>query len=360
MIYIILYVYIMNNLPNIIFIADNNHFRIWPGKTYYDLLTYVKNNNNQYNISLFWTDTEESQIYNAINSMSPILIVFFITGCIKVECSKFMKVFQSKIPIACAMLDMFFPSVGLNDYKLPNALIHFGKNKYIENCYKHFFPTKCITSFNSRFINTNKFKNYNLPKTYDILLYGSRNYQYKFKKEPLEPIQNFIEKYETMHNVNITHDTDLYFYPLRHKLEEIIIKYQDKYNIHILPESSIYNSPIVNEDLSKLINQSHITIACSTIANVLMHKYLEIAASNSVILGDIPEDYRELFKDNIIEVDYFMSEDEILNIIDNALQNKNELKNMSEKLYQRIHNEHNLDCAVNNFNEVFQEISSNT
>ena len=55
-----------------------------------------------------------------------------------------------------------------------------------------------------------------------------------------------------------------------------------------------------------------------------------------------------------------MSEDEILNIIDNALQNKNELKNMSEKLYQRIHNEHNLDCAVNNFNEVFQEISSNT
>ena len=47
MIYIILYVYIMNNLPNIIFIADNNHFRIWPGKTYYDLLTYVKNNNNR-------------------------------------------------------------------------------------------------------------------------------------------------------------------------------------------------------------------------------------------------------------------------------------------------------------------------
>ena len=37
-----------------------------------------------------------------------------------------------------------------------------------------------------------------------------------------------------------------------------------------------------------------------------------------------------------------MNDEEILNIIDNALSNKNKLLEMSDRLYNKVHEEHNL------------------
>ena len=127
---------------NVIFIADNNHYRIWPGKTYYDLITYVAQNSTQYNITIFWTDDAHNVIFQAIETFKPELIVFFITGCIRQECAGLTDIFNKNIPVACAMLDMFFPYHGKTDYKLPDALIHIGKQKNILSCYKSIFPEK--------------------------------------------------------------------------------------------------------------------------------------------------------------------------------------------------------------------------
>ena len=44
----------------------------------------------------------------------------------------------------------------------------------------------------------------------------------------------------------------------------------------------------------------------------MMHKYLEISASKSVILGNIPSDYEDIFRGNIVEVTEFMSDNDIL------------------------------------------------
>lgn len=348
----------INNLQNVIFIAEFNHYKRWPGKSYYDLVTYVQKHTKNYKIHLFWTDDAKDRIIETIKTTSPSLIVFFITGCIKAECSNLMDIFQMKIPVACAMLDMFFPYYGKTDYTLPDALIHIGKNDGIVSCYQEIFPNKCVTSFSSRFINLCRFKDYKLEKKYDILIYGTRTYDYPFKKEELPAVQRFISAYEKEKNVCVEDDTLINFYYLRKRLETLIEKNQERYRVKILPKSGIYDATVANEDLSKLINQSHLTIACTTVCDVMMHKYLEISASKSVILGNIPSDYEDIFRGNIVEVTEFMSDNDILDKIDSALNNPEQLASMANRLYNEIREKHSIEHSVSNFEEVFQEICS--
>ena len=181
-------------------------------------------------------------------------------------------------------------------------------------------------------------------------------YEYAFKKENLPSIQDFISYYEEHTGTKVEDDTLINFYYLRAKIENVLIKNQDKYNLKILPKSGIYNAKITNEYLSMLINQSRMTIACTTLCDVMMHKYLEIAASKSVIVGNIPSDYRELFEGNMVEITHKMTESEIMDKIDNALSDPENLNSMSNRLYDRVCDEHNLNKAVSNFEDVFSEI----
>ena len=86
-----------------------------------------------------------------------------------------------------------------------------------------------------------------------------------------------------------------------------------------------------------------------------MAKYLEIAGSYSGILGNIPSDYEDLFKNNIIEVTEWMSDEEILNIIDNALKDKQKLWDITKKLGDKIHKEYNLNCCVKDMDNIFKD-----
>jgi len=79
---------------------------------------------------------------------------------------------------------------------------------------------------------------------------------------------------------------------------------------------------------------------------------MEIPASNSVILGKYPSEYKDLFEGNIIEVDEFMEDEKIINIIDDALSDKNKLLEMSQRLYNKVHAEHNFNKAIEDFNDV--------
>ena len=83
---------------------------------------------------------------------------------------------------------------------------------------------------------------------------------------------------------------------------------------------------------------------------------METAASYSAILGNIPSDYEELFKNNIVEVTEWMCDEEILSIIDKALEDKEKLWKMTQRLGDRVHSEYNLDVAVKNIDKVFDNI----
>ena len=143
---------------------------------------------------------------------------------------------------------------------------------------------------------------------------------------------------------------------MRTKLEKLLIKHKNKYKLHIINQASIFDASIANEELSKLINKSWLTLSTCTRADIPMAKYFEIAASYSGILGNIPSDYTKLFKNNIIEVTEWMDDNEILNIIDNALKDKKKLSKIITKLGDIIHKEYNLEAGVKDMDNIFEEI----
>jgi hypothetical protein len=345
-------------MQNIVFIADSTYYKNMNAKVCYDLITHIRDYNEKYKIKIFWTDEDPYQTHQQIINISPKLVVFFEINNFQPKTKEFAFVFDMNIPVYLFLDDSYYINRNTCNCEYTqrvDGLIFWYNNKSVHDSYSRVFPNKHITNINSRFVNTETFKDYGLEKKYDILLYGSRVYYYEYKREQIDDIQNYIKQYEQHNNVLVDNDTKLSFYPLRCKLHSIILRNQHKYNIHIVDEAC-YDSPVANAELSKLINQSHLTITCSSIANVLLHKYLEISASKSTILGDIPSDYYDLFKDNIIEVNKFMSDEHIEQIIDNALSNKHVLADKHEKLYHNIHTHHNLKKATESFTNVITSI----
>ena len=93
---------------------------------------------------------------------------------------------------------------------------------------------------------------------------------------------------------------------------------------------------ISNENLSKKINQSWLTICTSSYANVLLGKYIETSMSNSCVLGDMPPDGLNYWKDNYIHIDNKMSDNEIIEIINNSLKDKENIKNKIKNMNRII------------------------
>ena len=154
------------------------------------------------------------------------------------------------------------------------------------------------------YFDTNIFKNWNLPKKYNILLYGC------------------IYKNG---------------YPLRHKIHYLLRRLESKKENKIMivkfPGYKKKDSVPRNENLSKLINQSKFCIATKSIHNMMVKKYQEIILSGSNIIGDIPSDYEELLKNKIIYVDKNYDYNKILKILKKCIDSKYDhlLKNNLEE-----------------------------
>lgn len=192
----------------------------------------------------------------------------------------------------------------LNKKKINNLITPYYKNegiKFIKSKIK-----KINIIYLPHHINNNYFKNYNLEKKYDIFIFG-----------------NISPK----------------FYPFRHRLYNLLIKNKDKFNVKILNGFRNYfrfNEKVSNQNLSKIINRSWITICTSSKFNLLLGKYIETAMSNSVICGNIPTDGINTFKNNIIEINEKMSDDEIITIISNNLNNKDKLSKLSNVCQKKM------------------------
>lgn len=343
---------------NIVFLADVTYYKNMNARVCYDFITKVRDYTKDYSITIFWTDEDVYHVYDEIIKLQPKLIIVFEINNFQVKTKDFEFIFSLNIPVYIFLDDTYYINRNTSTCEYTcrtSGLIFWYKNQKLINSYQRVFPDKTITNIDSRFVNTNVFKDWGLQKVYDIVMYGSRIYYYEYKREQNDSIQDYIKKYEQHTNTEVTTDTKISFYPLRCKMLSVLEKLKHKYRIKIVTEAC-YDSPLANEELSQLINQSYMTITCSSIADVLLHKYLEISASNSAVLGDIPSDYNDLFKGNIVELDSFMSEERIIEIIDEALVNKIQLTEMSKRLSQRVHTEHNLHKASESFTRVIDEL----
>ena len=235
---------------------------------------------------------------------------------------------------------------------IKNVILPY-KNNLIVNSY----PDKNILNFNSRYFDNKIYKDYKLGKKYDILIYGTRDIPYNISNNKLKVIENYKKEYKEQYQKECHNTID--FYELRTKLEKILMKYKHKYNIRILENGKKLKSyPITGIELSKIINQSYLTVCCSSVCDLLFYKHLEIPASNSVIVGDYPRDYEEIFKNNIVKIDKYMGEEEIINKIDDALNDKKGLLEKSQRLHDIIHKEHCLEKSIDDFKSIINTIET--
>ena len=111
---------------------------------------------------------------------------------------------------------------------------------------------------------------------------------------------------------------------------------------------------ITGEDLYKLISQSYLTCACCEINGSLVSKYYEINLCGSIVLGDYPEyETERVIRDNMVYVNLQMSEAEIINKIEDALNNKHLLETYSNNTKSYLNENYMMDNGVKHFDTFF-------
>ena len=108
-------------------------------------------------------------------------------------------------------------------------------------------------------------------------------------------------------------------------IPELLKKYPTL-NIKIVEHPGYVNidlsKAVMQQDLSKLINESCFTIATSSVAGIFVKKYIEIPLSGSVIVGDIPIGYEDLLENNIVEISQNTKNDDIFKKILDIINGK--------------------------------------
>lgn len=148
-------------------------------------------------------------------------------------------------------------------------------------------------------------------------------------------------------------------YPFRKRLFDLILANKDvdpKLNVYYIPyDSSTYNPAHCEKGLSKLLNKSKLCIATKSRYDYLVGKYFEISSSGCLIAGDIPTDGRELLKDNILELNQSMTDDEIINKIRDCLNNYSENIDKINNFKIKVDSVYNLDKYIEKLIQIITE-----
>ena len=214
-----------SNRKNILFIADYFFFKNINNKAYYNFINYIANN-SYHNVKIIYTDHNKEDALKETVSFNANIIIFFEINAFQHHTKNFSFVFKLNIPTYIFLDDSYYISSITSKCEYVNSctgIIFWYKNKKIINSYKKKFPTKHILNFDSRYVNTDVYKDWGYQKDIDILVYGNIYSIYDYKNEEIETIQDYIKEYETTMNTII--DSKIDFYPLRRKLVDIFQKF---------------------------------------------------------------------------------------------------------------------------------------
>jgi len=287
----------------IIIIANHNGFKSRPDKLDYLFLMYLSSH-SKYEIILC-----ENNDFDHYKDIQPndIIIVFTCKPTIN-RCSN--KKIYWIYDLSC---DCYYNCDGTSKHcKFKNQY------SYIENNHFDHVWTKYKTPITNKLLLKNNWhcfphmmfdkeihKHYVETKKYDILFYGNTNPK---------------------------------VYPFRNRLYYLLQSNTNKFNIMFLPYSKKHpNKMTTGKDLIKCISQSWLSISTCAVSNCLLAKYYEIGLGGSTILGNYPEHEDDQYiKNNMVYINRFMTDEEIIRIITNALKDKNRLTDYSIKTKKYI------------------------
>lgn len=297
-------------------------------------------------------------IFNDIHNIKYDIVYLVDIEINQTDYEKFIKHFNSlNVPVVLFSDEIFYTRRYLES-------IFFNKQyKSIVNTFDCSHITKEIIkqitiplyTMKNYYIDITKFTSRNTEKIYDILIYGNCTASHNpcMSDYDIDLYEKRTGKIKSCYLV----------YPFRFRLYNLITRWKKKklFNIKILSKHYKYKNTgqiPCKTDLSKIINQSYIAICTSSRFNIMVKKYFEIAASDAIICGNIPMNYESTFKNNIVEITPEMSDNEILNVIKKALEDKKELERKGKEFGKFVRDNYNYNKALINFNEITNKIYS--
>tara|TARA_Y100000768_G_C23663350_1_gene534228 strand:- start:40 stop:639 length:600 start_codon:yes stop_codon:yes gene_type:complete len=182
--------------------------------------------------------------------------------------------------------------------------------------------------YTPHYIDTNIFTIYpEINKDIDILIYGNLSDLYPFRKRVF----------------NILNDNDISYQFLPHP--------------GYLDQNENTDNIIIGEQLAKLINRAKYTLVTCSAFNYLVKKYMEITACGSIMIGNYPKYEDNPFKNNYINIDNDMSDNDIVQIIQNALNNYEQYKNTYIKYcHTYTLNNYSYNNGLQQFNKLINTV----
>lgn len=176
---------------------------------------------------------------------------------------------------------------------------------------------------------TDMFRDYGHEKNIDILVVGNRNQSY---------------------------------YPLRYRLATLAQTYfaRRAWRVVRLPHPG-YTLPardgtMVGESYARMLNRAKLVFTCSMIYKYALAKYSEIGCARSVAVADVPSERQAFFRETILNVESWMTDAQICDIVETALDPESGvLDPLLKHSYARNLAESTLDLYAQRFIEAARE-----
>lgn len=304
-----------------------------------------------------YTDEFQSN-KNKIKNFNPSLVVIFDCDRPRQHFNDIIHYFNNeRIKVVLLANDLFhYKLVTDNTYTGKcDAILFTVKQEKLAQQYRDHYPGKYVGGLEN-FVNISKFHSHLLKKEYDITIYGTLNNQIPINTGCQSVTDwEYFEQWKKRNGKSVP--TIYNFYPLRKRIADLVIS-SGKYKINYIPVSKAgcWGCPIRGERLSEEIAKSYLALATRSRGDRCMQKYLEITASGTYLLGNLPTDFSTVFNKNTVQVSEDMTDDEILRVIDDALEDKVKLEKKSAIFAEKIKHMYGGDLVVKDFLEHCKNI----
>lgn len=158
-------------------------------------------------------------------------------------------------------------------------------------------------------VDTAIFKDYELRKEHDVIIYGS-----------------------------MLAST----YPFRHRVCQLLLASKQFNILRLEIEDHLYDADACGEGLARKINQSWLGLTTTSNFDYLVGKYFEIPACRSVVLGNMNGQGRDIFGDHYVHIDDRMTDGQIVSVVAKALANRRRLQEVADQMYEKVHTSYTL------------------
>jgi len=157
-------------------------------------------------------------------------------------------------------------------------------------------------------------------------------------------------------------------YPFRKRLFELLLANAEMRNfkiLHLTPpvdstgKNKVFDPNKCEKGLAQKIRSAKFAIATKSKYDYFVAKYLEIAVCETVVIGDMATDALRLdkFKDNYIKIDNRMTDNEILDIISEAISNYDVSEICKNRAFfaKYIFDNYDLDSYIQKLFKIFSK-----